>query len=351
MLVLQRKARQNGSVAIDSIQAFLVRFDFTVIVLPGAYASSVAATLDLLAAARALAAGCGVQAPRWRVCSPGGGAVALGNRMRLDTRTLPRRAGADRSIWIVPGLGIASRKLLDRALASPGMRQARDAIRRHAAARGVVAGSCSGVFLLQAAGLLAGRRATTSWWLAAHLSKLEPRCTVDAARMVVDEGPVLTAGAAFAHMDLMLHLLRRRYGPRLADAISRTLLVDGRAAQAPYVLPAMLARGDALIDRLHARIENALTQVPPIAQLARECSMSARTLARHVRAVTGHSPLALVQSIRLNKARALLDGGGLSVEEVATRLGYADTSALRRLVRRMTGTTPRQWRRPAASRA
>jgi transcriptional regulator GlxA family with amidase domain len=167
--------------------------------------------------------------------------------------------------------------------------------------------------------------------------------------MVVDEGLVLTAGAAFAHMDLVLHLLRRRYGPRLADAISRTLLVDGRSAQAPYVLPAMLARGDALIDKLHARIESALPEVPPIAQLAQECCMSGRTLARHVRAVIGQSPLALVQSVRLNKARALLDGGGLSVKEVAARLGYADASALRRLVRRMSGTTPRQWRRPAVA--
>ena len=324
-------------------------FDFTVVVLSGAYASSVAGTLDLLGAAGALAARCGVQSPRWRTCSPGGGEVALGNGMRLDTRALPRHAGTDRSIWIVPGLGIDSRRALDAALATAGMRQARDAIRRHAEAEGVIAASSSGVFLLQAAGLLAGRRATTTWWLAAHLAKLEPRCTVDAARMVVDEGPVLTAGAAFAHMDLMLHLLRRRYGPRLADAISRTLLVDGRSAQAPYVLPVMLARGDALIDKLHARIESALPEVPPIAQLAQECCMSTRTLARRVRAVIGQSPLALVQAIRLNKARALLDGGGLSVNEVAVRLGYADASTLRRLVRRMSGTTPRQWRRPAVA--
>jgi len=111
----------------------------------------------------------------------------------------------------------------------------------------------------------------------------------------------------------------------------------------------MLARGDALIDKLHVRIENALPEVPPIAQLAQECCMSVRTLARHVRAVIGQPPMALVQSIRLNKARALLDGGGLSVKEVAARLGYADSSALRRLVRRMSGTTPRQWRRPAVA--
>ncbi len=78
---------------------------------------------------------------------------------------------------------------------------------RHVAAGGTVAASCSAVFLLQAAGLLRERRATTSWWLAQELRRLQPDCTVDADRMVVSDGPVTTAGAAFAQTDLMLHLL------------------------------------------------------------------------------------------------------------------------------------------------
>jgi transcriptional regulator GlxA family with amidase domain len=323
--------------------------DFTVVVLPAAYASSVAGTLDLLGAAALLAPRLGVKPPRWRVCSPGGGAVVLGNGMRVETQALPRRTGRDGSTWIVPGLGTSGPRDLETALATAPFLLAAEAIRRHVQSNGVVAGSCAGVFLLQAAGVLKDRSATTSWWLGPQLARVEPTCRVDAGRMVVDDGAVITAGAAFAHIDLVLHLLRRRYGPPLADAVSRTLLVDGRSAQAPYVLPAMLARGDALMARLHARIEDALPDVPSIAQLAQECCMSARTLARHVRAVTGQSPLALVQSIRLNKARVLLDAEGLSVEEVAFRLGYADGSALRRLVRRMSGATPRQWRRPAVA--
>jgi len=113
-----------------------------------------------------------------------------------------------------------------------------------------VAASCSAVFLLQSAGLLSKRRVTTSWWLAAELQRLEPSCSVDADRMVCADGPVTTAGAALTQTDLMLHLLRVQFGASLADALGRVVLIDGRQAQAPFVVPMMLSNGNELIGRL-----------------------------------------------------------------------------------------------------
>ena len=65
--------------------------------------------------------------------------------------------------------------------------------------------------------MLQGRRATTSWWYAALLKRMAPDCTVDVDRMVCADGPVVTAGAAFAQTDLMLHLLRERCGSALTS--------------------------------------------------------------------------------------------------------------------------------------
>jgi transcriptional regulator GlxA family with amidase domain len=76
--------------------------------------------------------------------------------------------------------------------------------------------------------------------------------------------------------------------------------------------------------------------------------MSGRTLSRHVRAATGRSTSTLLQSVRLSKARMLLETSALTVEQVAERVGYVDTTALRRLMRKVMGATPRQFR-PAAS--
>ena len=153
-----------------------------------------------------------------------------------------------------------------------------------------------------------------------------------------------TAGAALAQSDLMLHLLRSRFGVALADAVARVLLIDGRQAQAPFALPAMMANGSELVRRLTRRIEAALPHPPSVAQLADELAMSSRTLARHVRAATGRGPLALVQGVRLNHARHLIESSRLTIAQVAERVGYEDATALRRLMRKAAGASPSQFR-------
>ena len=318
--------------------------DFTVLVLPGACASSVAVTLDVLHAAALLAPRAKAPRPTWRVLSPDGHAVALSAGLRLDAAPLPAKARADASTWIVPGLGTDNPAVIEARLARDDAQRAIAAIRRHAARGGAVAASCSAVFLLRAAGVLANRRATTSWWLAPELRRLEPACVVDADRMVCADGPVTTAGAALAQSDLMLHLLRARFGVALADAVSKVLLIDGRQAQAPFAVPAMMANGSELIRRLTQRIEASLPRPPSVAALAGELAMSPRTLARHVRAASGRGPLALVQSVRLNRARQLIESSRMTIAQVAESVGYEDATALRRLMRKAAGATPSQFR-------
>ena len=318
--------------------------DFTILVLPGAWGSGVSVTLDVLCAAAAIAPRLALPTPTWRVCSPEGGAVSLGNGLELQAHALPARPGRDASTWIVPGLGVDQASALNHRLAQDDALAAIEGLRRHAGRGGEVAASCSAVFLLQAAGLLEGRRATTSWWLASELQRLAPRCHVDAARMVCADGSITTGGAALAQTDLMLHLLRTRFGPALADAVSRVLLIDGRQAQAPFVLPAMQANGNELISRLTQHIESALPHPPSVGALAGAFAMSPRTLARHVKAATGRGALALVQSVRLNRARMLIESSRLTIEQVAAQVGYEDATALRRLMRKSAGASPSRFR-------
>ena len=72
--------------------------------------------------------------------------------------------------------------------------------------------------------------------------------------------------------------------------------------------------------------------------------MSSRTLSRRIKESTGRSVSALLQSVRINRARMLLETSKMSVEQVAEQVGYADTTALRRLMRKVTQATPRQFR-------
>jgi len=273
-----------------------------------------------------------------------GGPVRLQAGMSLETARLPVRARDDRSTWVVPGLGLNTPGEIRRCLDSDDAAKAIAGLVRHAKAGGQVAASCSAVFLLNAAGLLQGRRATTSWWYAALLKQMAPGCTVDVDRMVCSDGPVVTAGAAFAQTDLMLHLLRERCGSALTDLVSRMLLIDGRQAQAPFIVPEVLANGNDLVARLAARVESALPDPPAVSALAREFCMSERTLSRHIQKVTGRSTQALVQSVRLRRARALLESSRMTVEQVASAVGYQDATALRRLMKKMAGANPSRYR-------
>lgn len=318
-------------------------FDFTLIALPGSYGTSVAATLDILRCAEQLAPHVKAPVPRWRVCSLTGRRVRLQSGLIVEAEPLVV-SDDDTSTWILPGLGLTSPRQIDDYLKRPEVKKFAASMRKHIERGGRVAAGCSAVFLLAAAGLTERRRVTTTWWLAARLQELNASCQVDSARMVCDDGPVVTAGAAFAQTDLMLHLLRSLSGAPLAERVSRFLILDSRVAQSPYVVPDVLALGDQLIEQIIRFIDRSLPSVPSVPELADYCCMSERTLGRHVRRATGKSPLALIQSVRVRKARQLLEQSRLSVEQIAEAVGYVDATALRRLMRKATGANPGRYR-------
>lgn len=320
--------------------------DFTVLVLGGQFPTGVSITRDVLLTAELMAPGVGVAKPRWRLCSLDGGTVPLQGGFSIATTKLPQRERNDRSVWITSGLGLNNAADVHRRLQDEDVARMAARIRRHVDAGGKVAAACSAVFLLQFAGLLTGRTATTTWWLAPLLQKMEASCRVDADRMVCADGQIVTSGAAFAQTDLMLHLLRERFGSELVTAVSRMLLIDGRAAQqAPFIVPEVLASGDELVCRVTARVEKALPRAPTVAELAAEFCISERTLSRHIRKATGKSTNALIQSVRFRRARALLENSRLSVDQVAESVGYRDATSLRNLIRKITGENPGKQRR------
>ncbi|PTU30202.1 GlxA family transcriptional regulator [Stenotrophobium rhamnosiphilum] len=319
--------------------------DFTILLVPGAFASSVSATLDLLAAAVTMAPSVGAATPKWKVLSLcEEGPTPLSNGMFIDAKPLPGRVKGDNSIWVIPGLATRSPRAVDLRLEQADAQRGIAALKTHARAGGTVAASCSGVFLLQAAGLLKNRKVTTTWWLASHLQKVEPECVVDANRLVISDGTVWTAGAAFAQTDLMLRLIQARFGNALAEAVSRVLVIDGREAQAPFIVPAMLANGNELIANLSQQIEKSLPNALSVKEMAEKLCISEKTLARRIKAATGKNPSELIQFVRLKRARRLLETTSMSVDQVAEKVGYSDSTALRRLMRKVFNATPRQFR-------
>lgn len=323
-------------------------FDFTLFAVDRAWGTAVAASVDILAAASRLAPRLGAVTPRWRVCSLSSSAVTLQGGLSIAATHLQRPSPRDRSLWIVPGLGIDDGATLSARLDDEDLVRLAAGVQQHVAHGGRVAASCSSVFVLQRAGVLVDKTVTTTWWLAPLLQEREPRCTVDAGRMVCADGAIVTAGAALAHLDLMLHLLRTACGPALVDAVCRALVVDARQAQSPFIAPTW-GNGDGLVARAAALIEAALPNPPRAGALAMSLAMSERTLARHLKRATGVSTSMFVQRIKWQRARLLLEGGA-SVEEAAAAVGYQDATALRRMTRRTVGLNPSQVRTRPTSR-
>ncbi len=223
-----------------------------------------------------------------------------------------------------------------------------DALRRAVARRARVMSVCSGAFVLGAAGLLNGRRATTHWMYAAELAARFPAARVDPGVLYVDEGLVLTSAGTAAGVDLCLHVVRSEFGARIANAIARRMVVPAHrdGGQAQYIetpLPERRPAGDIALalDWMRSHLAERL----PVERLATQLHMSERTFARRFAAATGTSPHRWVVQQRCELAQRLLEETRDPVEEVARRAGFGDAANLRGHFVRWRGTPPHEYRR------
>jgi len=210
-----------------------------------------------------------------------------------------------------------------------------------------LASVCTGSLLLAEAGVLDGRRATTSWAFAEQMALRYPQVEVVRDALMVRDGGIVTSGAFSAYGDLALQLIRDRAGSSLARAVGRFSLIDGgRDSQAPYLDRRLSARRQESFSRAIAGwFEPRLAERYNLGELARAFHLSSRTLLRRFSAETGRTPLELLQDLRVEKARRLLEATTLSVAQVAEQVGYLDVATFSRLFARRTQLTPAAFRR------
>jgi transcriptional regulator GlxA family with amidase domain len=247
-------------------------------------------------------------------------------------------------LLVVPGFALDPHAELDDAL-SKLHREIRFLASAHAA--GVrIASVCVGAFLLGEAGLLDGRRATTSWLFADQLSKRFPECRVEPTRMQVDDGLITTTAAFSAVNDLAIGIVRRHLGNRTARLTSRIALVsEERSSQSPYVdQPALTVRVDPFARAVRSHLDETLHESYDLAALALAMNTSTRTLLRRFRHETGTTPLRYLQQRRIQRAKQLIELGRSTVD-VMVDVGYVDAAAFRRLFIREVGISPGAYRR------
>ncbi|MGA4960150.1 GlxA family transcriptional regulator [Streptomyces lavendulocolor] len=308
-----------------------------VLAYPGCFASEVFGVPDLLTMAGHVAGpdapGClvSVVSPRRRVTASGGAG--------LDVRP-PREA----DVLVVPGFELGPDTDLDARLARLAPEIA--VIRERAAAGTAVVSLCVGAFLLAEAGLLDGRRATTSWLHAAELARRCPGADVRPEHLVVTDAGVTTTAAFSSMYDFALDLIRRHHGAGVARTTARVALVDdARSSQTPYVDPRLLPQpGREFSQQVMRRLDQNLAERYDLAALAAAFRVSTRTLLRRFGEETGRSPLAHLQDSRVRRARHLLETTDRTVAAIAATVGYQDPGTFAALFARHTGHRPHAYR-------
>lgn len=209
-----------------------------------------------------------------------------------------------------------------------------------------IASICTGAFVLAAAGLLDGRRATTHWKYAAQLASEYPAIHVNRDVLYIDEGDIITSAGSAAGIDMLLHLIRRDYGTRTCNAVARMLVVpphrDG--GQAQYIEQAVPSADGAAFTQVIDHIRRNPAADHQIEQMAAMAAMSPRTFFRRFKAATGHAPYDWLLHERIRVAKDFLENTDLSVDRIAYEAGFGATDTLRHHFRRIVGTTPSDFR-------
>jgi len=247
---------------------------------------------------------------------------------------------------VVPAIGFKMPGPLETALSRPDIRDCSAALQRWFRRGATMTAACIGTFVMAESGLLDHHRATTTWWLAPLFRKRYPNVLLEESSMIVRSGRFVTAGAALGHMDLALWLIRG-ISPQLASLTAKYLIVDSRPSQSVYALTDHLVHSDPLVQRFEGWARARLSKGFSLDEAAKATGASKRTLARHMQSVLGKSPLSYFQSLRVERAVHLLKTGSVTVDEVATRVGYEDAATLRALLRRRLKVGIKEIRRTA----
>lgn len=283
-----------------------------------------------------------------RICSgaysielvaPGAGELQSSGSLRLVAdRDIEHCTGPIDTLLVAGGLGVRAvmedRPLLD-WLAAAAARSRR------------VASVCTGAFLLAQAGLLDGKRATTHWSACRRLAEDYPSVQVELDSIFVRDESTYTSAGISAGIDLALALVEEDLGSRVALQIARTLVLfmrrPGGQAQFSNTLESQSVQISGLRE-LQAWIADHLNDDLSVSALAQRAFMSPRNFARVFASQTGQTPGRYVESLRIERARTLLQGGERTIEGVARVCGFGTVETLRRSFSRRMGVSPSDYR-------
>jgi transcriptional regulator GlxA family with amidase domain len=210
-----------------------------------------------------------------------------------------------------------------------------------------IAATCTGAFVLAAAGALDGRRATTHWLFARELAARYPQLTLEADRIFIVDGPIWTSAGVTASIDLALAMVEKDLGTEIARAVARKMVVYHRRAggQSQFSTLLDLEPKSDRIQRVLNYVGRNLKGPLSVDELATAAALSPRQFSRAFRAETGQSPARAVEHLRVEAARVLIERGRHGLDAIAEETGFGNRERMRRAFLRTIGQPPQTIRR------
>jgi transcriptional regulator GlxA family with amidase domain len=206
--------------------------------------------------------------------------------------------------------------------------------------------TCTGAFFLAETGLLDGRVATTNWSFASYFQKLYPDVNLKPERILTEDNGIICSGATTSFLDLCLYIIEKFSSSKLANRCAKSLLIEpNRRSQSPYfIFDYQKNHGDEKVLVAQSYMEEKFTETISVEALASDLGISPRHFKRRFKSATGDSPLSYLQRIRIEAAKLQLETTRESIDEITWQVGYEDSNSFRKLFKKFTGLSPREYR-------
>lgn len=218
-------------------------------------------------------------------------------------------------------------------------------IRQKAKSFDCVGGIESGGWVMARAGMLGGHQATVHWEDLEEFQARFPHICVLPDRFVV-EGRYFTTGGSSPSFDLMLYLIRARYGHTLALEVASVFIYEGQHASDPQPLVSLgsMKHHEPRLAKAIGLMETHIDLPQSIADIAEQLGISQRMLEKLFKQKLAMSPYQYYKRLRLQSARRLVLDTPLSMQEIAIRTGFASLAVFSREFKQYFQTSPSQYR-------
>ncbi|MBI6906817.1 GlxA family transcriptional regulator [Pseudomonas palleroniana] len=316
----------------------------------GCYLSILAGYADLLHVANAhLSMYQASQEQRfsWTFVSLTGGLITTSNGLQVQTQQINMTDKFD--IVFIPSAFYAGSKAFKRLLC----KQAKFCfwLKHQWGSGAYLVSSCTGTFILAETGLLDGKPATTTWWLADQFRTRYPKVHLQLDPVITEHDRLICAGASASYLLQAVQIVASFVGATVASQCAKTLLIDTNQTKQPPYIPFLADRvhADSLVHKAQHFLQKNFRNDIKMSTLSSDLGVSERTLIRRFQHALEQSPLGYLQGIRIAAAQGLLKDGDLNVEAIAALVGYTDTSSFCRLFKQKVGVSPGAYRNQVRS--